>query len=417
MYAGPTVTTPMRNAALLQRAIQSSQRGNLLELNIRMHSIAQLDPEIFLLGTKGDCVFWELKSRALGAGSCSDHFDSAANAANTGHVERTESRENTLHSESTGAEDSASGPSGTGLSQTQSAQPAITSSVFQVYQEGFPSWLKHAMTIALTRHGNQRAIKQNPLEEAHYHFAKEPVTCLQIHYLPDQSNQINQSNQTAHTTDYTDYSHYTHQPNIDNSLDPRLSAQLIGTGDADGNIIVWKYRALKKQAHLKQVETLYKYRYAFHGLHEEHVSAIKFSFSMSRMYSTASDRTLCVVDLLNNSILHKVNTQFQVAELRVTPLFETDTDTDNEYSNANVNEDSNAEGLDERRSASGSETERAAGLPTGQTVQRTARSAQSEPAVQRAAQYTRPSAAPEPRDLVLALCRLAGQTKSLLFRF
>lgn len=122
------VTTALRNSALLQRAIECSQSKKKLELNVRVHSIGQLDREIFLLGLKGTCSFWELKQMSDSAGHQTEQLaDEAA----------VDEKRTTLVPTSTLG----------GADGEMSAPTSINASVFQVYQEGFPSWFHHSSAL------------------------------------------------------------------------------------------------------------------------------------------------------------------------------------------------------------------------------------------------------------------------------
>ena len=129
------VTTALRNSALLQRAIECSQSRKKLELNVRVHSIGQLDREIFLLGLNGTCAFWELKQMSDAAGHQTQQFaDEAAAAELAGGA--SEPRATLVPTSTLG-----------GASGEMSAPTSINASVFQVYQEGFPSWLHHSSAL------------------------------------------------------------------------------------------------------------------------------------------------------------------------------------------------------------------------------------------------------------------------------
>lgn len=128
------VTTALRNSALLQRAIECSQSKKKLELNVRVHSIGQLDREIFLLGLKGTCAFWELKQMTNSAAHQTDQLTEEAAAAD-------EQRATLVPTSTLGGADG-----------EMSAPTSINACVFQVYQEGFPSWLHHSSALPFLLH-------------------------------------------------------------------------------------------------------------------------------------------------------------------------------------------------------------------------------------------------------------------------
>lgn len=170
------------------------------------------------------------------------------------------------------------------------------------------------VSVALTRYGNQKVIKQNPLQEEHFSFERVPLTCLQVGYRDDLLAAASTSSHNLLGGTMITLADLRSSSSRSFSITPRV-AGLVATGDSLGNVIVWNTYGLKRHAKMKEIEKLHQYRHVFHDLHTEQVCALAFSRHLARLYTASSDRTLCALDLSANVLLHRINTQYLAVEL------------------------------------------------------------------------------------------------------